>query len=260
MSLPIFETLLAVLIVSGISLLGVVTLYLNDTFLKKILLVLVSFSAGALFGDVFYHILPEAVESAGGLTTTVASGTILGILVFFVLEKFLHWHHHHAPHKVEERHGKHEAEQCVESYATMNLVGDGLHNLLDGVIIAGSFMASIPLGIATTVAVALHEIPQELGDFGVLLKGGFSKRQAVGLNFLSALVAVLGAGLTLMLGNSMSALSVSILPFTAGGFLYIAGSDLLPELRKEPGLRKTLVQFVALVAGILVMRSLLFIE
>ncbi|MBI4139957.1 ZIP family metal transporter, partial [Candidatus Woesearchaeota archaeon] len=142
----------------------------------------------------------------------------------------------------------------------MNLYGDALHNFTDGAIIAGSYLASIPLGIATTIAVILHEIPQEFGDFGVLLHGGFTKIRAIMMNFLSAITAIIGAIFVLAIGSQDSRLTIIIIPFTIGGFLYIAGSDLLPELRKEPGVWKTMIQFIAIILGIIVMRTLLLIE
>ena len=248
-------TIASVFIVSMLSFIGILTLMINDKILKKILVFLISFSAGALFGDVFYHILPEISEKAG-FTTTIATSTLTGIITFFILEKFLHWHHSHT---AQGRNHTHD-EECIQPYAKMNIVGDGLHNLIDGVIIAGSYMASIPLGIATTIAVILHEIPQEFGDFGVLLHGGYTKKKALALNFLSALTALLGAIITLSIGIREEQLTTIIIPFTAGGFLYIAGSDLLPELQKEKEIIKTIIQFIAIIAGIVVMRALLFIE
>lgn len=247
-------TILSVLIVSTLSLIGVFALTINERILKKTLLFLVSFSVGALFGDVFYHLIPEISKNTG-FTTTIATSTLTGIMTFFILEKFLHWHHTHTAQGKNHTHD----EECVQPYAKMNLVGDGLHNFIDGVIIAGSYMASIPLGIATTIAVILHEIPQEFGDFGVLLHGGYTKKKALTLNFLSALTALIGAIITLSIGIPEEQLTTLIIPFTAGGFLYIAGSDLLPEIQKEKEIRKTIIQFIAIIAGIIVMRALLFV-
>ncbi|MBI3333929.1 ZIP family metal transporter [Candidatus Pacearchaeota archaeon] len=241
--------LLSVLIVSLISLVGAFTLGIKHERLRTALIYLISFSAGALFGDVFIHLLPELVEESFTLQTSL---TILaGIVIFFILEKFIHWQHCHMP--VSEKH--------VHPFAYTNLVGDGLHNFIDGAIIAGSYLISIPAGIATTIAVALHEIPQEIGDFGVLLHAGFSKRKALLMNFASALFAILGAVITLWLGSSVEGLISYLIPLAIGGFLYIAGSDLIPELHKHSHhIRATLLQLLAFIIGIGVMAALILLE
>jgi len=141
----------------------------------------------------------------------------------------------------------------------MNLVGDFFHNFIDGMIIAGSYLANIQLGITTTLAVILHEIPQEIGDFGVLLYSGLKKYRALLYNFLSALAAILGAIIILAIGKTFD-LTAFLLPFTAGGFMYIAGSDLIPELQKEFKIKKSLIQFLFLVLGMLVMLGFVFLE
>ena len=141
----------------------------------------------------------------------------------------------------------------------MNLLGDALHNFMDGLIIAGSYLTSIPLGVSTTLAVVLHEIPQEMGDFSVLLKGGFTKSKALLYNFLTALSALLGALLVFIVGNVPSLVD-AIVPFTAGGFIYIATADLIPELHKETLPTKSLVQLFGFVVGIVIMFALLFLE
>lgn len=240
----------SVLVVSLISLIGILSLSLKEERVRKYLLLLVSFSAGALFGDAFLHLLPEVFEEdISG--TTIGIGILSGILIFFVLEKIVQWHHHHGT--------KHEHAH-LHSFGIMNLIGDGVHNFIDGMIIAGSFLVSTPLGIATTLAVILHEIPQEISDFGVLLHAGFSAQKALFFNFLTAITAFLGAGLVLLINNSVPGLEALLVSFTAGGFIYIAGSDLIPELQKETELKKTLIQFVFLVLGMGVMLALLFLE
>lgn len=239
----------SVLLVSIISFVGLFTFALRENTLEKILLFLVSFSAGALFGDAFIHLLPEAVSNYG-FTVGVSLSLILGIAVFFILEKFVHWRHCHIP--TSERH--------PHPLAFMNLVGDGVHNFIDGIVIAGSYLASIPVGFATTIAVVLHEIPQEIGDFGVLLHAGFSKKKALFFNFLSALTAVAGAAITLIIGDAMADVTYFLIPFAAGGFIYIAGSDLIPELHKETEPKKSAAQLISFVAGVLVMVALLAVE
>jgi zinc and cadmium transporter len=241
--------LLSVIGISAISLGGIFFLWLADKKLKKIFLYLVSFAAGGLLGDVFLHLLPETVET--GFATSTALIILTGILSSFAVERFLQWRHCHIPTSGEHPH----------SFAYMNLFGDSVHNLIDGLIIGASYLASIPLGIATTIAVIFHEIPQEMGDFGVLVYGGFSKKRAVMFNFLTALTAVLGAVVALALGSVLEGFVPLLIPFAAGNFIYIAGSDLIPELRKDtPEPKKSAFQLTALVLGIVPMILLLFLE
>jgi zinc and cadmium transporter len=242
-------SLASVFIVSLISLIGVFTLGMNVNKLRKILIYLISFSAGALFGDAFIHLFPEVIDS-GGFGVLSAVYILSGILLFFILEKVIHWQHCHMP--ITKTH--------VHPFAYMNLVGDSLHNFIDGLIIAGSYLASIPVGVATTFAVVLHEIPQEIGDFGVLIHGGFKRGKAIMLNFLTALVAVIGTIVALVLANYVSNIQQIIVPLAIGGFLYIAGSDLIPELHKETRIWISVGQIISFVFGILIMMLLLLLE
>ncbi|HII14789.1 MAG TPA: ZIP family metal transporter [Nanoarchaeota archaeon] len=235
--------------VSLLSLIGIISLGINIGILRKTVLFMVSFSTGALFGDAFIHLLPEAFENYGfGLN--VSFSLLSGVLLFFVIEKFIHWHHCHLEPTMHHPH----------PFAYMNLFGDSVHNFIDGLIIGSSYLVSIPVGIATTLAVILHEIPQEIGDFGVLLHGGFSVSKALAMNFLTALTAFLGAILALVMGGSMPAVGSFLVPFAAGGFLYIAGSDLIPELHKEVGWKKSAMQLLMIILGIAVMCTLLLLE
>jgi zinc and cadmium transporter len=243
-------TLLSVAFVSLLSLVGILTLSVKQTLLKKWLFLMVAFSAGAMLGDSFLHLLPEAVEEKGfGLT--VSLGILAGIIVMFIVEKVIHWHHCHGTHEVKHEH---------EAFATMSLVGDSVHNIIDGMIIAGSYLVSIPIGIATTIAVILHELPQEISDFGILLHGGYSKKKALLMNFVVSLFAVAGALLVLFLSDKSATLTEWIVPFAAGGFIYIAAADLIPELHKEVRIKKTLTQLAMFLLGIGVMYALLFLE
>lgn len=241
-------TLAALVGVSSLSLLGSITLMLRIDRVRSGLLLLVPFAAGALLGDAWLHIIPEIAESEEGFDHSAAVAVISGIVALFLLEKALHWHHSHFPH-----------EEMIHPVAVSNLVGDGLHNFVDGAIVAGAFVVSPTLGVATTAAVALHEIPQELGDFGILIHAGLSPRRAITMNFISALAAILGGVLTLLWLNASTVERV-LLPFSAGAFIYIASTDLIPELHKEPEPVKSLVQVVALVLGVLVMAALLLAE
>lgn len=241
--------IVSVVAVSAISLVGILTLWLSDNKLKKIFIYMVSFAAGGLFGDAFLHLIPEAAEVGLGITASFL--IIFGILASFAVERFLQWRHCHIPTSHEHPH----------SFAYMNLFGDGVHNLIDGLIIGASYITSIPLGIATTVAVVFHEIPQELGDFSVLVYGGFTKRKALAFNFLTALTAIVGAIVAFVVGSTITGFVPLLIPFAAGNFIYIAGSDLIPELRKDtPEPKKAVLQMSSLVLGVIPMLLLLLIE
>ena len=242
--------LISVFIVSSISLIGVLALGVNTKKLGKILLYLVSFSAGSLLGDAFIHLIPEAIEEIG-LGISVSIWIIFGILASFSVERFLQWRHCHIP----------TSNEHVHSFVYMNLFGDAIHNLIDGLIIGGSYLVSIPIGIATTLAVIFHEIPQELGDFGILIYGGFSKRKALRYNFLTALTAVGGVLVAIVLGSMLEGFTPLLIPFAAGNFIYIAGSDLIPEIRKdEPEPKKSALQAASIVLGVATMLALIFLE
>jgi len=223
-------------LVSLISFIGVFFLAVKSKTLKKILLMLVGFSAGGLIGGAFLHLLPEALEKA--VSTEVFLYLLVGFSMFFMLEKI--WRHCH-----KTRH--------VHVFTYLNLVGDGIHNFIDGLIISGSFVNSISLGITTTLAVVFHEIPQEIGDFGILIYGGFSRLKALAYNFFSALTAVFGAVVGYFFSIYIQNFIVFLLPFAAGGFIYIASADLIPELHKEVGIKKSLLSFIFFLIGILFM-------
>jgi zinc and cadmium transporter len=233
--------------VSALSLVGVFTLSLKPETVRKSLLILISFAAGALLGDAFVHLIPEMAED--GLSMNESSGLLAGVIGFFVLEKVLHWHHSHLPQ-----------EEVLHPVAVTNLIGDALHNFVDGAIIAGGFLVSSGIGTATAIAVALHEIPQEVGDFAILVHAGLPPRRALLLNLLSALTAFAGAVLALAVDSAVENAERAIVALTAGGFLYIASSDLIPELHKEPEAGKSALQLVSLLAGLGVMVALAGLE
>jgi len=243
--------ILSVVVVSAVSFIGIVTFFLKGSNLLHAIIYMVSLSAGALVGDAFFHMLPEV--SSSGLTTGLSLYVISGIATFFVIEKLINWRHCHIPSSQEHPH----------TFAYMNLVGDAVHNFIDGLIIAASYVASIPTGVATTLAVIFHEIPQEIGDFGVLIHGGFDKTRALLTNFMTALTAVLGAVFALLLSNMLQGTGTFLLSFAAGGFIYIALSDLVPELHKknacEGFARDALFQLFFFIIGISIMYALLFI-
>jgi zinc and cadmium transporter len=243
-----FYSLLSVFIVSCISLVGMLTLAVKEKTLNKILLYFVSFSVGGLLGDAFIHLLPESIELNNGLYLSFY--ILLGLVVSFIVEKFIQWRHCHIPTSREHPH----------PLAVMNLIGDSVHNFIDGLIIGASYLTSIQLGIATTMAVVLHEIPQEIGDFGVLIHGGFKIRKALFLNFVTALAAVMGTIVSLIIGSYAISLTNFLLPFAIGSFIYIAGSDLIPELHKETKPIKSFVQLFMLLIGIGIMYLFLLLE
>ena len=252
----------SVLIVSFIAFAGLFFLSINDKVLKKIIFILVSFTVGALFGDAFVHLIPEAFES--GISGSVISAFILlGIIFFFVMEKFIHWRHSHI--EAEEACENHNCEShkegsLIKPAGYMILLSDTAHNFLDGIIIAASYMISVEVGITTTIAVILHEIPQEIGQFGLLVHYGFSKFKALLFNFYSALSAVLGAVIALLLGANIEGFTPFIISIAAGGFIYIAGSDLVPEIHKTSDPKKSFIQFISILGGIALMFAFLLIE
>ena len=233
----LFQILIAVLIVSLVSVLGILIFFREKT-LNRILFFLVSFAAGTLLGAAFLDLLPEVLED--GFKESVPVFILLGMLSFFILEKFLYWHHHHAGHEHEEVHG----------FTYLNIVGDAIHNFLDGAVIAISFMNNTALGIVTTIAIIAHEIPQEIADFSILIYGGFSRAKALVYNFLTALTAVLGALAAYFYSGAIKDSTIILTSFAVGGFVYIASTDLIPEIHKEKDLKKSLVQLVLLALGI----------
>ncbi len=235
-----FYAILAAIFVSLISLVGGLGLLLNEKVLNRILFLLVGFGAGGLIGGAFLHILPEALENANGFLFPFLY-VIIGFIFFFVLEKFLYWRHCHD--------GKCE----VHVFTYLNLIGDGFHNLIDGIIIGTSFATDIHLGWITALAIAMHEIPQELGDFGILLYGGFTRSQVLGWNFLSALTSVLGAVAGYFFTVHVASFATVLLPIAGGGFIYIAACDLIPELHKQPELKKSIVSILFFILGIVIM-------
>lgn len=226
------------LVISVCALVGVFTLSMNDAAVNKILSRLVALSSGALLGGAFLHLMPEGVEK---LNVKLFFALVLAAIIFYLLvEKLLHWRHCHKGGSCDTHH----------SMGYMNLIGDSVHNFIDGLVIAGAFIVDIRLGLITAVAMALHEIPQEIGDFGVLLYSGFTKKRALLMNFLVALMAVAGGIFGWILAQYSIGAEKYLLPVAAGGFIYIAASDLLPELRKNLSLKSFFVDFLFMLGGV----------
>jgi zinc and cadmium transporter len=243
--------LLSVVVVSLISLIGIFTIALDPKRLHRLLLMMVSFAAGAMLGAAFLDLLPEALENG---VDGVFWYVLLGIVIFFVIEEFLCWYH---CHNMEcERHTHIKAGKTIGHHhhkmpvVYLNLIGDGAHNFMDGAIIATSYLVSIPLGLITTLAVIAHEIPQEIGDFGVLIYGGFTRAEALTYNLISALVAVAGALFAFFFASGLSNITQTFIPIAAGGFIYMSTVDLLPELHKTKKLSSASLQMLFFFLGI----------
>ena len=259
----------AVAVVSIVSLVGALALTLPGLRSHRFLLVLVAMAAGTLVGDAFFHLVPEAAEAweEDGLAA-MGLWVVGGFLAFFALEVVLRSRHAHLEmideaermHHSDGHDTHHHHHEVVQPYAWTNLVGDAVHNFLDGAVIAASFLVDVPLGIATTIAVVIHEVPQELGDFAVLLRAGMSTRKALLFNFGSAFLSVLGALLVLLLPVDTAGLEAYALPIIAGAFLYIAAADLIPELHHHSRGRDTTLLLVAFVVGIALMYGVLQLE
>jgi zinc and cadmium transporter len=226
------------ILVSLISFVGIFVLLIKGKILSKILLFLVAFSAGSLIGAAFLHLLPEAMEKSFGIEMFLS--VLFGYISFFFLEKFLLWHH---CHEVEH----------VHTLGYVNLISDSIHNFVDGLIIAASFLSSTSLGIISSLAVIFHEIPQEIGDLGVLLFSGFKKKKALILNFIVALAALAGGIVGFFISSHVEKFTSLLLPFAAGSFIYISSSDMIPEIRKIEGLKNSFSIFLVFLLGILLM-------
>ncbi|XOB42568.1 MAG: ZIP family metal transporter [Candidatus Nealsonbacteria bacterium] len=232
--------IIATFLISLIAFVGALILFLKEKLLDKILLFLVAFSAGALMGGAFLHLIPEALESVGlENSLNVFLYVILGFCAFFVLENFIKWHHHHV-----REHPK------IMPFSYLILISDAVHNFIDGIVIAASFVASFPIGVVTALAVAFHEIPQEIGDFGILIYGGIKKTKALLLNFLSAISVVFGGIVGYFISEKIESSIVFLLAFAAGNFIYIASSDLIPEIKARTDLKKTSGYFFVFLLGI----------
>ena len=239
---------LSLTVISLVSLVGVFTLSINTKKLEHYLNYLVALSVGGLLGGAFLHLLPELVEE--GFDISISAAILAGIVAFFIVEKFICWHHcHHVEHK-------------ALSFTYMNLIGDGLHNFLDGIILAAAFILSPATGIAATIAVFLHEVPQEIGDFGVLMKGGFSRKKALATNFLIALTAFIGALVAIYMYTTIEGILPYFVAVAMGGFIYIAGTDLIPQLNsgKCHSMNESFKQLFFIMLGIIAMALILLLE
>ncbi|MFX0022890.1 MAG: ZIP family metal transporter [Candidatus Hermodarchaeota archaeon] len=268
---------LMILIISLLSLVGVFMISLREKTLDKILFVLVAFATGTILATALFDLIPESLHHLEELNAgawNIAESLlfiliIIGFVVFFILERFIYWFHGHAHEKenqlvcydtltegldkVVEKRGN------IKNFALLNLIGDGLHNFLDGIIIMVAFLSGIGNGIIVTLAVSFHELPQEIGDFGILIYGGFSKKRAILFNFGSALIALLGGLFTYFLSAQVDLFNFFFLAFSGGGFLYIASTELMPELLKEKNLKKSIIQALVFLCGVILIMTLVFV-
>jgi len=227
----LLQIITATIIVSLISLVGIFTLILKQKDMKKITIFMIALAAGTLMADAFIHLIPDAINKGASMTWV-----LIGFIIFLLFEKLIHWHHYDKNH-------------TIHSLAYVNTMGDLIHNFIDGVIIGATFLADMRLGIITTIAIIFHEIPQEIGDFGVLIHSGLKIKTAILINLLTALTAILG-GVVAYLLSTIAENSIKILtPLAAGGFIYIAASDLIPELMKEKNLKKSLIHLIIFIIG-----------
>jgi len=245
--------IIATIIVTLFSLSGILTLSMNEKTLHRVLFFLIAFSAGSILGASLFDLLPEAVELVS--ENEVFNIIAFGFIFFFFLERFIYWYHGHGhSEEIEDDLG-----DPPEGFAYLNLLGDGIHNFIDGMVIAASFNASIELGVTTTIAVIFHELPQEMGDYGILIYAGIDKTKALVYNFIAASTVILGGLFASVFLETVESLEGSLVAFSAGAFLYLAASELIPELQKERDLKRSLLQFIIFLLGMAVIYSLGFI-
>ena len=265
---------LMIFIIGSFSLIGLFMISIREKTLDNILFILVAFATGTILASALFDLIPESLHQleelnssgAGIAESLVFIFIIFGFVIFFVIERFIYWFHGHA-HEKENKlvcyTGLGEGENYslsqssgVKSFALLNLIGDGLHNFLDGIIIMVAFLSGTKSGIIITLAVVFHEFPQEIGDFGILLYGGFSKKKALFFNFLSGMVALLGGLTAFILSDNVEIFNLFFLAFSGGGFLYIASTELMPELIKEKDLKKSIIQALIFLCGIILIITL----
>ncbi len=223
---------------------GIVFLVVKFKLFQRIQTLLISFAIGTLLGGAFLHLIPESLENDHNRLAPIM--IIVSIVAFFILEKYLHVLRHHQPQ-----------EKKIKTFGPLNLIADGMHNFLDGILIAAAYKVDIHTGIIATSVVLAHELPQEIGDFAVLIQAGYSKGKALLFNFISALSAFIGGLIILIFPDSGMEIPPYILPLAAGGFIYIALADLVPELNIQASFKKSIYQVISLLIGLLIMVLLL---
>lgn len=245
--MTILQYILVFTLIGSVLSLGLgILLLAKEKLAKSISHYLSSFAAGVLLAAAFIDLLPEALEHAeeSGGDINIFLWVLLGILAFFVMERFIHWFHHHHDHQ--------EASKERKSIIPLIVLGDTVHNFIDGVVIAATFLVDIKLGILTTFAVAAHEIPQEVGDFGVMLHRGLKRSKILLINIFSALAALTGAILTYLVGEGTENILPILLSLAAGFFIYISLSDLIPEIHSEDRKNVAFWETILLILGVVI--------
>jgi zinc and cadmium transporter len=268
---------LMIFIIGSFSLIGVFLISIKENTLDKLLFILVAFATGTILATALFDLIPESIHHLEVLNTGGANiienvlfgYVILGFVAFFIIERFIYWFHGHAHQKenefvcynglIEENEKVVKKGQKIKSFALLNLIGDGFHNFLDGIVVMVAFMNGLGTGIIVTLAVLFHEIPQEIGDFGILIYGGFSKKKALLFNFASGMIALLGGLFAILLSDTVVSFNLFILAFSGGGFLYLAATELMPELIMQKNLKKSIVQAIIFIGGIILIISLILI-
>jgi zinc and cadmium transporter len=268
---------LMIFLIGLLSLIGVFMISINEKTMDNILFILVAFATGTILATALFDLIPESLHHLEELNAKGASLTegflflvvIAGFVLFFIMERFIYWFHGHAHERGDQfvcYDDKTESMNLsiaqggnIKNFARLNLIGDGLHNFLDGIIIMVGFLSGFSNGIIITLAVLFHELPQEMGDFGILLYGGFTKKKALLFNFLSAMVALIGGIFAYFLSSTIEAFNFFFLAFAGGGFLYIASTELLPELIKEKNLKRSIIQTIIFFFGLLLIITLIYI-
>ncbi len=265
---------LMIFIIGCLSLIGLFMISMKENTLDKILFILVAFATGTILATALFDLIPESLhhleelnaEGVGVAESLLFTFVITGFVIFFIIERFIYWFHGHA-HQKEEKFVCYDSITVgndialtrgsnIKNFALLNLIGDGLHNFLDGIIIIVAFLSGIRNGVIVTLAVLFHELPQEIGDFGILVYGGFTKKKALLFNFLSAMIALLGGLLALILSDTIEIFNLFFLAFSGGGFLYIATTELMPELLKEKNLKKSIIQALIFICGVILIMLL----
>ncbi|MBD3195294.1 MAG: hypothetical protein GF317_09580 [Candidatus Lokiarchaeota archaeon] len=275
--MEIIYAFISILFIGFLSLIGLFLLSIKEKTLDGILFILVAFATGTIFATAIFDLIPEAIhhleelnDTGANLSESLVFGfSILGFVVFYIIERFVYWFHGHAHHKgnemvcydniTDDLDKIVQKGEKIKSFAILNLVGDGLHNLLDGIIIMVAFLNGFGMGIVITIAVLFHELPQEIGDFGILIYGGFSKMKALLFNFLSAMIAMIGGLVALILSANLELFNLFFLAFSGGGFLYLSATELMPELLKQRNFKKSIIQSLIFLIGIIIIVILVLI-
>jgi zinc and cadmium transporter len=277
MSMEILLGFIMIVFIGCLSLIGLFMISIREKILDRILFILVAFATGTILASALFDLIPESLhhleelnaEGAAIAESVLFIFIIVGFVIFFIIERFIYWFHGHAHEKddklvcyigVDEGEGVTMSRGGnIKNFALLNLIGDGLHNFLDGIIIMVAFLSGIRNGVVVTLAVLFHEFPQEIGDFGILIYGGFSKKKALFYNFVSGMVALLGGLIAFILSDILEIFNFFFLAFSGGGFLYIASTELMPELLKQDDFKKSVTQALIFLCGLILIIALVLL-